>query len=588
MHQGLPSCYRKSVLAGIASEEKNHIESVISSPVAPARSHSHSHINNKALLDHAKTINANARNDEHFHFTVDVQRVEGVPCEASSRTSDVIRRGVRYCVVQTDQPPSAEQTGHPPIFLSNVSKLQADTHTEKRDLWEFASDKTLLNSPADGMANFVRCTPSDTPYTFQDENGRMIESRTSGAAALDQLYLFVELVVTLRCDATSKVQRKGAVKSRERERERDGRKNDRSKKGDRDRDKENSFSDENNSTLYTLGRIFSGSGKDKDKDKSKRKDGESGSGSGSGSRSNSSRGRKGIRGAGSGGSERDDSVDRDRDRDRSESPSEREKDRSPIREHANAREDVVDDESPVAVVGREGMAEKWPTVEMSCGWVMVPIQSTLSASANGKPVTLTLDMFGGSPFGIVNIDKAEKRPGALQAARRMLFGNIKPRVTLQIRPLPKPFTPSELPQNHKNHQNQQDEMSMTMAPTNTVPRSLFDLLPTNIVLPSAAVLMVGVYRQLLQTQMAATINEDIRALPQSGHNARSDLMLSAFPEIVSDEACSRVCMYIWALECPPSKITANLHTLTSHDLVMGDTLKAFRAVVLRLWRARCR
>ena len=163
----------------------------------------------------------------------------------------------------------------------------------------------------------------------------------------------------------------------------------------------------------------------------------------------------------------------------------------------------------------------------------------------------------------------------------MLFGNIKPRVTLQMKPLPKPYLPSASPS-----QPSADPLSVSKeAPTEL--RSLFELLPSNIVLPSSAVLMVGVYRQLLQAQMAGTLTEESRALPQSGHNARSDLMLSAFPQIVSDEACVRVCMYIWALECPPTAIGGNFHTMSSHDLVKGSTMKAFRAVVLRLWRAWC-
>ncbi|RYH09010.1 hypothetical protein EON65_40440, partial [archaeon] len=60
-------------------------------------------------------------------------------------------------IYQTDQPPEPGQPGHPPVFLSNVTRLQASVHPQYVDKWAFSNKD---ESDPDKSC-FVRCHAKD-------------------------------------------------------------------------------------------------------------------------------------------------------------------------------------------------------------------------------------------------------------------------------------------------------------------------------------------------------------------------------------------------------------------------------------------
>jgi hypothetical protein len=209
---------------------------------------------------------------------------------------------------------------------------------------------------------------------------------------------------------------------------------------------------------------------------------------------------------------------------------------------------------------------------------MVPITQCLAQSTNGKPVNLKLDMFGGSPFSMVKVDKIKKRSGTFSAMRRLLGFKVRPTISLSLRALPSAdLIKADLKGINSTSTGSQDTLS---------PRPLFSLLPANIVLPRKSVLMAGLYRQLLSKELGDMLTaQSEAALPQSGTTKSQNVLLSAFPPIVADEAVRRVLMYLWPLEAPPSLFKKNMHQVTSNDLMQRKNLAAFREVVLRVYRA---
>jgi hypothetical protein len=154
MYQNLPKCYRRSKLNEISNDEKT-IESVLSEK-APA------HVETPAYPSN-NNRNSNIHKNE-VEFEMSVNRVEGVPSEGLERSDDILHRGVRYCIVQTDKVPSETEPGHPPKFLSNVSKMHAVVNDTKRDLWEFDHTDNLNSD----LTAFVKANV-DESYIFEGD-----------------------------------------------------------------------------------------------------------------------------------------------------------------------------------------------------------------------------------------------------------------------------------------------------------------------------------------------------------------------------------------------------------------------------------
>ena len=512
MHAGLPKCYRRSVLANIAKDPKNSVSNVLSAPAPIFRLEEQT---NK------KAANGVPGPQKEVEFEISVTKVEGVPSENAERSADVVHRGLRFCIVQTDKAPTPDEPGHPPRFLSNVSKMHALTDSAKSDMWLFDSPDSLNSD----LANFVKAS-AEEGYFYEDpadKNSARIKANSPGS--IDQLYVFIELVVTVKVEQNVTLGRKGPVVS--------------SKSSTKQRDKAKEEPANSTQGTMKLGEFLGLRGKpDQSQELSKSR--------------RLTRGRS-----------RDmESTDKARESDAPESPV-----RSPARE-AEASE--LDDNANVDNASDAPDAST-PTVELTCAWCMVPISYALMQSVNGKPVNLKLEMFGGSPFGILPLDKIKKRPGVFSAVRRLLGFKVKPTISLSLRPLP---SAEAVKVDTKDSEN------------SILPRALFALLPANVVLPRSAVLMAGVYRQLLRKELAerVTAYEDV-ALPQTGPTKSQNVLLSAFPDIIGDDAVIRVLMYLWALDAPPSLFKKNLHQITSNDLMQDKIISSFRGVVLRIWRA---
>eukprot|EP00605_Chrysophyceae_sp_TOSAG23-4_P002649 GSChrysophyteH1.ASY1.ANO1.2925.1 assembled CDS len=524
MHQGLPKCYRKSTLHEVAKAEGTSLQAVLSSKVAAIASENERNIGGR-----------NNKNEVQFEISVD--RVEGVPSENEDRTSDVLHRGVRFCLVQTDKAPTADDAGHPPKFLSNVSKMHANTSAVKRDLWEFDHPDNINSD----LTSFCKAVV-DEPYIYDDGNDRGGVRVNSHHTALDQLYVFVELVMTVRVGKNVQIGRKGIVKGGK------------TKKAVINRDED---SDDENVVASTTAAIrdYFGFSSTKNRESTSLK--------------RSVRGRSGNK------NDRDRSRDgdRDRSRDHNENDHPNSRDSSPERPRDSEREDDLS--SPLDDDSTEN--EDVPTVELTCAWCLVPVSKTLAQSHNSQPVKLKLDMYGGSPFAVVKMDKIKRRPGAFSNLARMLGFKVKPEITITLRPLPSAVLPPL--EKHKNH-------GSTPSPEQAALRSLFSLLPNNIVLPRKSIIMAGMFRQLLAKEAVdRSAHRGDEALPQTGACKSQNILLSAFPPMIDDEAVRRVLMYLWSLEAPPSLFKKNLHQITSSDLMSRQILSVFRQVVLRVWRA---
>jgi Ca2+-binding EF-hand superfamily protein len=574
MFSGLPVNYRKSVLGAVEADESTRIENIMTTPVSPAPDstfdeHMKDKVGDTGRRAGAKLSRGTEAELSELHFEVGVSKVEGIPCEDVSRTPDVVSRGVRFCVVQTDKPPHPEQgPGNPPAFLSNVTKLEATTHETKRDIWNFkraeSAEKTC----------FVRCSathgyehPEDTTGAAASAGGG--RGRRNRGDPTDELYLFMELTMTLKCNPNVSVGRKGVVSNRDKKGGRDHKDSRDSRSYKDDPKGKGKDTTENSGGIYS--RFFGGEKKDEKKSSGRR------------GRNNTTSGRD------SDDHSDDESPERDSSPGRSNSPR-RERDRRDDRRG----DDSVDDLNPV-----DHNTDDLPTVEMTCGWVMVPIASSIVA-AKGGTLKLTLDLSGGSPFSIVDVDQIKHRPGTLGTMRRLLGVKVKPRISFSINCIATPvgtdqqahrgpvmdgsFNSTSVPVYRENGALMNTFNAMNFHDSLT--RSLFSLLPPNVVVPSKAVLLVGVFRNLLDLTMHSTVvSHGERLLPQSAPAQRGDILLSAFPQILADRAAMEALLLVWALEVSPSLWKRGVHSITSNDLESEKVRTAFRDCVVRVWRA---
>ena len=173
LYAGLPSNYRKSVLADVANN----------------KSHSFSKILNNKL-------ESTASKSELF-LEMQLNSVQGLPIESTLRSRDIVSRGLRYCVCQTDKPATADEPGNPPEFLGNVGSMSAISHHGYADKWSF----TLNENKDPDSSFFVKCFANE-PYVHP--NGRTHSVSVPGSYSAvrsngnEQLYLYVELITTVK------------------------------------------------------------------------------------------------------------------------------------------------------------------------------------------------------------------------------------------------------------------------------------------------------------------------------------------------------------------------------------------------------
>jgi hypothetical protein len=160
---------------------------------------------------------------------------------------------------------------------------------------------------------------------------------------------------------------------------------------------------------------------------------------------------------------------------------------------------------------------------MCNGWAMIPLAVAIKSKEK-----LVVPMMGGSPFMEVKINE-QKRKGTVEAIKRAVGMKVKSQLEIVMYTTSKRLQP--------------------LQPVSYI-------LPNNIILPISAVPMAIIYRSLLneaRTKLPIYRSMD-RVLPQSGSHFVSDIILSTFPRIVSDEACLRVLLHLWTLEAPNDAI----------------------------------
>ena len=127
--------------------------------------------------------------------------MSGVPSECLegskiSRQDHVLLRGMYFGLCRTDRPPTAEEMGSPPRFIGNIAKLHATLNDKYLDVWEFSK------ADYDPDTNCsVRVTPSalKDPIDSSNQTGAArTKTRANSEEDMNDLYLFLELVTTVR------------------------------------------------------------------------------------------------------------------------------------------------------------------------------------------------------------------------------------------------------------------------------------------------------------------------------------------------------------------------------------------------------
>lgn len=205
--------------------------------------------------------------------------------------------------------------------------------------------------------------------------------------------------------------------------------------------------------------------------------------------------------------------------------------------------------------------KKYVNVEMSAGWIMIPIRDTLQKTKPGKGTKLTLDMNGGTPFSLVGIQRSDvpNRKGLLEAIKRVVGMKINSKLQLLIAPIAAPVAKKNQP----------------------IPVSNTAILPRDIILPTKTVDVITTYRQIIASEThLPTRNSKAVALPYG------NAIFSSFPRILNDPAAQRVLLLLWSLKAPPIiKKSPPVVSATNPHYVAPERLDVFNDVVLKVWHA---
>lgn len=458
-------------------------------------------------------------------------------------------RCARFAVCAAD-PSEYEGQWLPPEFRGNVMKIHGTVDEKKLDIWQFSNKEEVDPDKTE----FVHCTVDDASHRGKDP-----------AKALGKnLYLFMELVSTIRVDKEDYHTLSAQMKASKSEMT-DAAKRDREERKRQEMERERALLKKKKS--HVDGDIRFSENKSLLRRPKKRGEADKPQGNPK-------------------------AADSDDD-DAAEKAAEEEAKMKAAEEEEAARKKAEEEENDVWA------DEDYMTVEMSAGWVMIPIADTV-AKAGGRGTTkITLDMCGGTPFSVVGIQKGDvpRRAGLLEMVKRIVGIKIHSKLELLISTVPR------------------------------TDRTLLLPLPRNIILPEMSVSIVGVYRHFLaNTLREYDLNCQIdRILPQTGELPTGDPLFSSFPRILNDPAASRVLLLLWRMEAPknisvilnapPAVLYASTaaargpgnavparppngteppvpvpHIGTafatpSRYTIPARTLEVFRSVVLRLWRA---
>jgi hypothetical protein len=417
----------------------------------------------------------------------------------------------------------------PPNFRGNVSKLHGKVIDRKMDKWYFSNE----DSTDPDKACYVRCTVSDEDH--RSNNERLVYGHN--------LFLFMELVSTVRVDQSDYQTLSNQMKLSRAEREKEIEKHLEAK---RRREEE-----EKKLMMGKKGHIDGDIKFSQEKIKRPPKRGEMMNRK----KNQSPVGRK----------------EEEEEEEGAKKGAKDEDKKPPVTDEKSPKDDgggVEQEEDD------DGWAdEDYITVEMSAGWVMIPIAQTIASLGNKKSTKVVLDMSGGTPFSVVGIQRSDVPPrkGILEALKRI--------VGLKI--------PSKL------------EFLITIPPFQN--SDLLQPIPPNVILPMTGISLIGVYRHYhvqsyRQQQIQAQYDH---ILPQTGTLPTGDPIFSSFPKILNDPAACRVLLLLWCKEIPQSTslLQMKLSITSSADLLSStagltlqyqipeNILEIFRKIILKLWRA---
>jgi hypothetical protein len=114
MFQGMPTNFRLSALTSV--EEKF-----------------------ESSLSQVSLTNGASADSSGLKFDVQILNVSGVPSETSGRQSDMLIRGVKFCVCRCGKIPTDDSAGEDPDFVGNVVKLHATLSSKNADVWKFSN-----------------------------------------------------------------------------------------------------------------------------------------------------------------------------------------------------------------------------------------------------------------------------------------------------------------------------------------------------------------------------------------------------------------------------------------------------------------
>lgn len=206
--------------------------------------------------------------------------------------------------------------------------------------------------------------------------------------------------------------------------------------------------------------------------------------------------------------------------------------------------------------------KKYVNVEMSAGWIMIPIKETLQRTKAGKGTKLQLDMNGGAPFSLVGIQRVDvpERKGFIEAVKRVVGIKIQSKLELLIVPTVAPAV----------KKNQPPQISATA------------ILPRDIILPTKTVDIITTYRQIIASETHQPPRQN-RAVSLPTGNA----VFSSFPRMLNDPAAQRVLLLLWSIKSSSLKVkaAATMSAAIDSRSINPERLEVFNDVVLRVWHA---
>ena len=238
----------------------------------------------------------------------------------------------------------------------------------------------------------------------------------------------------------------------------------------------------------------------------------------------------------------------------------------------SAEDDEIDADSDDDINDDPGLEDfkNYVHIEMSAGWIMIPIKETLQKAKPGKSTKITLDMNGGAPFSLVGIQRSDvpTRKGLLETVKRFIGIKINSKLELSITPVAAPVA----------KKNQPPPVSKTA------------ILPRDIILPTKTVDIITIYRQAISSEInqRQRYQHHYNSINKSMALPSGNAVFSSFPRILNDPAAQRVLLLLWRLKTasmPAAKRAKSTPQLIDPNYVPQEMFVLFNEVVLKIWHA---